>query len=76
VAAAAWGICWLVGTPVQIADVLERWFRPARPTASTSCRPSFPASSIAFVDGVVPILQERGLFRADYAGTTCAITSA
>ena len=24
----------------------------------------------AFVDGVVPILQERGLFRRDYEGTT------
>ena len=44
--------------------------RPAPPTASTSCRPSSPASSSAFADQVVPILQERGLFRADYAGTT------
>jgi hypothetical protein len=24
----------------------------------------------AFVDGVVPILQERGLFHTDYEGTT------
>ena len=29
-----------------------------------------------FVDGVVPILQDRGLFHRDYAGTPSATTSA
>jgi hypothetical protein len=32
--------------------------------------PYFPGQFDAFVDQVVPLLQERGLFRADYTGTT------
>jgi N-acetyl-S-(2-succino)cysteine monooxygenase len=32
--------------------------------------PFFPGQFDAFVGLVVPILQERGLFRADYAGTS------
>ena len=32
--------------------------------------PFFPGQFDFFVDRVVPILQERGLFRADYSGTT------
>ncbi len=34
-----------------------------------------PGQFDAFAQGVVPILQERGLFRADYAGTTLRGTS-
>ncbi len=37
--------------------------RAAPPTGSTSCRPSFPAGWSDFVDPVVPLLRERGLFR-------------
>jgi hypothetical protein len=29
-----------------------------------------PGGLAPFVDQVVPLLQERGVFRADYAGTT------
>ena len=32
--------------------------------------PFFPEQFDDFVDQVVPLLQERGLFRADYEGTT------
>ena len=32
--------------------------------------PFFPGQFDAFADQVVPILQERGLFRTDYTGTT------
>ena len=32
--------------------------------------PFFPGQFDAFGDEVVPILQERGIFRSDYAGTT------
>ena len=32
--------------------------------------PFFPGQFDAFARDVVPILQERGLFRADYTGTT------
>ena len=32
--------------------------------------PALPSSLAAFVDAVVPELQRRGLFRAEYEGTT------
>jgi FMN-dependent oxidoreductase (nitrilotriacetate monooxygenase family) len=58
------------GTPVQVADQLEHWFR------SGACdgfiiRPSYlPGSMEEFVRLVVPELQRRGLFRKEYEGTT------
>ena len=68
--AAARGHLLLVGTPPQVADVLERWFRVGAADGFNVMPPFFPGQFDAFVDGVVPILQERGLFRADYAGIT------
>jgi len=68
--AAARGHLLVVGTPVQIADVLEHWFGTGAADGFNVMPPFFPGQLDAFVDGVVPILQERGLFRADYAGTT------
>jgi FMN-dependent oxidoreductase (nitrilotriacetate monooxygenase family) len=68
--AAARGHLLMVGTPVQIADVLEHWFRTGAADGFNVMPPFFPGQLDAFVDGVVPILQDRGLFRADYAGTT------
>ena len=64
--AAARGHLLLVGTPPQIADVLERWFRAGAADGFNVMPPFFPGQFDAFVDEVVPILQERGLFRADY----------
>lgn len=58
------------GSPVQVADQLEHWFR------SGACdgfiiRPSYlPGSMEEFVRLVVPELQRRGLFRKEYEGTT------
>ena len=60
-----WVIC---GTPATIADTLQAWFAARAATASTSCRPISPAASTISSIMVVPILQERGLFRRDYAG--------
>ena len=57
------------GTPEQVADAIEEWSPTAPPTASTSCRRCCPSGLEAFVDHVVPILQERGLFRTEYEGT-------
>jgi FMN-dependent oxidoreductase (nitrilotriacetate monooxygenase family) len=68
--AAARGHLLLVGTPTEIADVLERWFRDGAADGFNVMPPFFPRQFDAFVDGVVPVLQERGLFRTDYAGTT------
>ena len=68
--AAARGHLLLVGTPLQIADVLEEWFRSGAADGFNVMPPFFPGQFDDFVAGVVPILQERGLFRADYEGTT------
>ena len=54
----------------MIADTLEQWFRAGAADGFNVMPPFFPGQFDAFVELVVPILQERGVFRADYAGTT------
>jgi alkanesulfonate monooxygenase SsuD/methylene tetrahydromethanopterin reductase-like flavin-dependent oxidoreductase (luciferase family) len=68
--AAARGHLLLIGNPVQVADVLESWFRSGAADGFNVMPPFFPGQFDDFVDRVVPILQERGLFRADYEGAT------
>jgi len=68
--AAARGHLLLLGSPSQIAGVLETWFRSDAADGFNVMPPFFPGQFDDFVGQVVPILQERGLFRADYAGTT------
>jgi FMN-dependent oxidoreductase (nitrilotriacetate monooxygenase family) len=60
----------LVGTPEQVADAMQAWFEDGASDGFIVAPPYMPASLDAFVDGVVPILQERGLFRTAYEGTT------
>ncbi len=60
----------LMGTPTQIADDLESWFRSGACDGFAIMTPYSPQPFGRFVDQVVPILQERGLFRKDYEGTT------
>jgi len=60
----------LMGTPVQIADDLESWFKCGACDGFAIMTPFSPQPFQRFVDQVVPILQERGLFRQDYEGTT------
>lgn len=59
-----------VGTPEQLADDLERWFRAGAADGFNFMPPSIPAQLEVFVDHVIPILQRRGLFREEYTGTT------
>ncbi len=68
--AAARGHLLLIGDAVRIADTLESWFRAGAADGFNVMPPFFPGQFDAFVDHVVPILQERGLFRADYTGIT------
>jgi len=58
------------GTPEQIADTIVHWFDNGAADGFNLIPPALPTSLEAFVDNVVPILQKRGLFRADYEGTT------
>ncbi|MEV0245704.1 LLM class flavin-dependent oxidoreductase [Nocardia sp. NPDC050712] len=54
------------GTPTQIADELQAWFEGGAADGFNIMPPFLPGGLEDFVDKVVPILQERGLFRADY----------
>ncbi len=60
----------LAGTPEQVADDIELWFTEGAADGFNVMPAAMPSGLEAFVDGVVPILQERGLFRRDYEGTT------
>lgn len=58
------------GTPEQVADELQTWFEAGAADGFNIMPPYLPGGLEVFVDRVVPILQERGLFRTDYESTT------
>jgi FMN-dependent oxidoreductase (nitrilotriacetate monooxygenase family) len=58
------------GTPEQIADLIEDWFSDGAADGFNVMPPLLPAQLDLFAAEVVPILQRRGLFRTEYAGTT------
>ena len=58
------------GTPEQLADMIEEWVE-ARGSDGFTLQPAgVPEDLELFVEGVVPILQRRGLFRQAYEGPT------
>ena len=67
--AAARGHWVLCGGPETIADTLELWFEERAADGFILMPPYFPGALDDFVDLVVPILQNCGLFRRDYNGT-------
>jgi FMN-dependent oxidoreductase (nitrilotriacetate monooxygenase family) len=58
------------GTPGQVADLMENWFRDGAADGFNLMPPVLPWMFEVFVDEVVPILVRRGLFRSSYEGTT------
>jgi FMN-dependent oxidoreductase (nitrilotriacetate monooxygenase family) len=60
----------LIGTPEQIADDIETWFRAGAADGFNLMPDVLPEGLRAFVDGVAPILQKRGLFRTEYEGAS------
>jgi alkanesulfonate monooxygenase SsuD/methylene tetrahydromethanopterin reductase-like flavin-dependent oxidoreductase (luciferase family) len=60
----------IVGTPEQIADDIEHWFNGGAADGFNLMPDALPSGLRDFVDGVVPILQKRGIFRTDYEGAT------
>ncbi|WP_256758897.1 LLM class flavin-dependent oxidoreductase [Cohnella sp. WQ 127256] len=60
----------LVGTPIKIANTLEKWFKEQAADGFMLMAPTLPDGLEDFVELVVPLLQERGLFRQDYEGST------
>jgi alkanesulfonate monooxygenase SsuD/methylene tetrahydromethanopterin reductase-like flavin-dependent oxidoreductase (luciferase family) len=59
-----------VGSPEQVADRIEAWFRAGAVDGFT-IMPDVTFDGLpAFVDHVVPILQRKGVFRTEYRGRT------
>ncbi|OMF23841.1 nitrilotriacetate monooxygenase [Paenibacillus sp. FSL H8-0548] len=59
-----------VGTPEKLADLMQHWFEEYGCDGFNIMAPVLPGGLDDFVDQVVPILQQRGLFRKDYTGNT------
>jgi FMN-dependent oxidoreductase (nitrilotriacetate monooxygenase family) len=59
-----------IGTPSQVADEMEHWFRDGAADGFNVMPAYLPGSLKDFVDGVIPELQRRGLFRTEYEATT------
>ncbi|MFF3397672.1 LLM class flavin-dependent oxidoreductase [Streptomyces sp. NPDC002659] len=58
------------GTPEQIADQLQEWFTQGAADGFNIMPPYLPGGLDDFVDQVIPLLQDRGLFRTEYGGRT------
>ena len=60
----------MVGTPDSIADEMEEWLETRGSDGFTIMFPYLPQGLDDFVDRVIPVLQDRGLFRREYEGAT------
>ena len=59
-----------IGTAQHVADEMAHWVAEGAADGFNLVMPYFPGGLADFVDGVVPLLQARGLFHTDYAGST------
>jgi N-acetyl-S-(2-succino)cysteine monooxygenase len=59
-----------IGTPSQVADEMEHWFKDGAADGFNVMPAWLPGSLKDFVDLVIPELQRRGLFRTEYESTT------
>ena len=60
----------VIGTPEKIADYMQEWFEKGGADGFNIQPPVQPGFLDDFVELVIPILQERGLFRHEYEGST------
>ena len=60
----------VVGTPEQVADLIETWHREEAVDGFNLMIDVLPDGLRDFVEQVIPILQRRGAFRREYVGTT------
>ncbi|MNW27405.1 Nitrilotriacetate monooxygenase component A [compost metagenome] len=58
------------GTPEQLADRIEYWFKAGAADGFNIMAPVLPAGLEVFTEQVVPILQQRKLFRTEYEQST------
>ncbi len=62
-----WVLC---GSAERVADTLQQWFEEGAADGFNIMPATHPEGFDDFTGMVVPILQERGLFRRDYSGST------
>ncbi len=60
----------IVGDPATVADALQAWMVEADVDCFNLSRTVMPECLEAFIDLVVPVLQERGLYKTAYAPGT------
>lgn len=60
----------VVGTPEQVADDIERWFRFGAADGFNVMPDVLPSGFDDFADHLVPELRRRGLFRTEYGSST------
>jgi alkanesulfonate monooxygenase len=60
----------IVGSPAEVADMMEEWLSTGGADGFNVLPPFFPNSLDEFVGLVVPELQRRGLYRTAYQGRT------
>jgi FMN-dependent oxidoreductase (nitrilotriacetate monooxygenase family) len=60
----------LIGTPAQVVDVMEKWVNEQGADGFNFSPHYLPGGLDDFVELVVPELQQRGLLRREYEGTT------
>ncbi|MFD0587440.1 LLM class flavin-dependent oxidoreductase [Paenibacillus sp. GCM10027627] len=58
-----------IGTPEKIADLIEQWYEEEAADGFI-ISPPLPSALEDFVELVVPILQERGIYRTEYEADT------
>ena len=68
--AAGFGSRILIGTAKQIADEMEAWVEAEAADGFNICPAALPVGLEDFAAQVVPELQRRGMFRAEYASRT------
>ncbi|MFY2153037.1 LLM class flavin-dependent oxidoreductase [Mammaliicoccus sciuri] len=59
-----------VGTPEQLADKMEEWFKSSAADGFNIMPPILPSQFELFINNVIPILQERNLYKETYSEGT------
>lgn len=58
------------GTPEQLADKMEEWFKSSAADGFNIMPPILPSQFELFINNVIPILQERNLYKETYSEGT------
>lgn len=61
---------WIVGTPSTVADRMQQWFDSGACDGFNLNAPYNPDGFERICSKLVPELQDRGIFRSEYTGTT------